>query len=443
MRRVRGMLMERSDGKYPNGRKRGGQGLVEFTLVLPVLLILLFVFIEGARLLHAWMAIENGARFGIRFAVTGEFDMEACGGTCANEDIARIESIKDASESGASSVLFNLGIDTSDSANWDQAGAFKTTICPSPRDPSQPSNYVPSKANDPIRFAQCIGGDDGGEPGDLVSVTVDFNHPLITPILSNWWPEIHLTSRREAVVESFRTTRTIGMPPAVPTLPATATFTPTETPDHTATPTITVTPTITDPPDCSQVRLYFDDETETTGSVMEANVRNENQTWPLTLTGTYVDWGDSDIMLIRETFDGSQITTFTEPKEPSWAVTGLSHQITYSTTKKFFFNAYFTDTLSNYDTWYYTQLFMRYILPDGSFVQCDKVFRLDWTLPPTVGPSPTASLTPTWGPSLTPTETQEVTPTDTPTITPTREATNTPTPTVEPTITPTVDLGEL
>ncbi len=45
-------------------RKRfRGQTLVEFALVLPVLLLLLFVIIELARLLHAWLAVENGARF--------------------------------------------------------------------------------------------------------------------------------------------------------------------------------------------------------------------------------------------------------------------------------------------------------------------------------------------------------------------------------------------
>ncbi|MGQ0602637.1 MAG: TadE/TadG family type IV pilus assembly protein, partial [Anaerolineales bacterium] len=55
-----------------------GQGLVEFALVLPVLLLLIFGIIEFARLFAAWLAIQNAARFGVRYAVTGRFDPQYC-----------------------------------------------------------------------------------------------------------------------------------------------------------------------------------------------------------------------------------------------------------------------------------------------------------------------------------------------------------------------------
>ena len=42
------------------------QGLVEFALILPVLLLTIFVIIELARVMHAGLAVENGARFGVR-----------------------------------------------------------------------------------------------------------------------------------------------------------------------------------------------------------------------------------------------------------------------------------------------------------------------------------------------------------------------------------------
>ena len=54
------------------------QGLVEFALILPVLLLTIFVIVELARVLHAWLAIENGARFGVRYAVTQEYDLAYC-----------------------------------------------------------------------------------------------------------------------------------------------------------------------------------------------------------------------------------------------------------------------------------------------------------------------------------------------------------------------------
>src|SRR5512143_175922 len=55
-----------------------GQGLVEFALVLPILLALIFAIIEIARLLYAWLAVQNAARFAVRYAVTGNFDKQYC-----------------------------------------------------------------------------------------------------------------------------------------------------------------------------------------------------------------------------------------------------------------------------------------------------------------------------------------------------------------------------
>ena len=37
------------------------QGMVEFAIILPVLLVALFVIIEFGRLFHAWLVVENGA----------------------------------------------------------------------------------------------------------------------------------------------------------------------------------------------------------------------------------------------------------------------------------------------------------------------------------------------------------------------------------------------
>ena len=59
-------------------RSRPAQGMVEFALALPVLLLLTFGTIEFGRLLQAWLALENGARFGVRYAVTGSYNPEYC-----------------------------------------------------------------------------------------------------------------------------------------------------------------------------------------------------------------------------------------------------------------------------------------------------------------------------------------------------------------------------
>jgi hypothetical protein len=54
------------------------QGMVEFALALPILLLLVFGIIEFGRLLQAWLALQNGARFAVRFAVTGAYDNQYC-----------------------------------------------------------------------------------------------------------------------------------------------------------------------------------------------------------------------------------------------------------------------------------------------------------------------------------------------------------------------------
>lgn len=213
--------------------------MVEFALVLPLLLLVVFTIIELARLLHAWVAIENGARFAVRYAVTGEYNSAYCDmfpddecDELSEEDAARIPSIKDAALSGSASIWRN------DGASIGQPGYFKVTVCSNKSGmvyfPSDPDTSTP---------AECTPIEDAGGPGDRVSVTVDFDHPLILPLISEWWPQVHLSARREGIVEQFKVARVVGLPAtiAVPTFTATITNTPTitQTPTETSTPTPT------------------------------------------------------------------------------------------------------------------------------------------------------------------------------------------------------------
>ncbi len=54
------------------------QAMLEFALALPVLLLLLFGIMEFGRLVQAWLAVQNSARFGVRYAITGELDPGYC-----------------------------------------------------------------------------------------------------------------------------------------------------------------------------------------------------------------------------------------------------------------------------------------------------------------------------------------------------------------------------
>lgn len=52
-------------------KRNKGQGLVEFALILPILLMLLLGIIEGARIIWAYVTVQNAAREAARYAVTG------------------------------------------------------------------------------------------------------------------------------------------------------------------------------------------------------------------------------------------------------------------------------------------------------------------------------------------------------------------------------------
>lgn len=105
--------------------RRKAQGMVEFALVLPLLLLIIVGVIEFSRLMYAWIIIENSTRFGIRYATTGNFDTANCadlnndGKFCNRDndievDAARIPSIKD--ETRRVIIGFNT-IETSASAS--------------------------------------------------------------------------------------------------------------------------------------------------------------------------------------------------------------------------------------------------------------------------------------------------------------------------------------
>jgi hypothetical protein len=242
-----------SPGNPQLKRRFRGQTLVEFALVLPVMLITLFVIIEMARLLHAWLAVENGARFGIRYAVTGEYDQafcvdgpdagtEACGGSgqISEEDAARVPSIQDAARGGAVAIMRD------ETAPVASPGYFKITLCSSKRTGAGPLLSYHNAITPIHQPAWCEqlpspgpSVNDAGGPGDRVSVTVDFEHPLIVPLLGSALPNIHLTSKREGIVEQFRVARVVGLPATI----SVPTFTPTTTATSTSTPTTTQTPT--------------------------------------------------------------------------------------------------------------------------------------------------------------------------------------------------------
>ncbi len=295
-----------------NKKKKTGQGLLEFALALPILLLLFFGIIEFGRLLHAWLAIQNAARFGLRYLVTGEYNLSYCDdagaalgltaadthggdpldcivpddyGSDAREltnqlvDWARLPSSADTARVGATGIAINdlysvsgdyLGFLSShnliDLGNRFENNYFHATICSS-RDGDQDgvSEFYWDNNTDPVTCYDSVNSyymDDAGGPGDRVRIVITYMHPLITPLISSMWEKVPLTTWREGIVERFRISRVSGIGSQIADAPTfTPTPEPTDTPTITPTPTMTATPTNTPTstatPDCS---LYVCDE---------------------------------------------------------------------------------------------------------------------------------------------------------------------------------------
>ncbi|MCA9881340.1 MAG: pilus assembly protein [Anaerolineae bacterium] len=66
------MREERSPDEV--SRRRRGQTLAEFSISLPLLLILVFGIVEFGRMFQSWVTIQNSARAAARYAVTGRYN---------------------------------------------------------------------------------------------------------------------------------------------------------------------------------------------------------------------------------------------------------------------------------------------------------------------------------------------------------------------------------
>jgi Flp pilus assembly protein TadG len=65
-------ILKRITRRKGEGEGEGGQSLVEFALVLPIFLLVLFAIVDFGMAFHAWIAVTNSAREGARLgAVRG------------------------------------------------------------------------------------------------------------------------------------------------------------------------------------------------------------------------------------------------------------------------------------------------------------------------------------------------------------------------------------
>ena len=156
-----------------------GQALVEFALIIGVLLLLIFVVIESARMFQAWQTVQNAAREAGRYAITGQFDASCLTNLPPCSD-PRVYAIKQQARSST------VGLAINDTAAPGDPQYFFTTVRGARSDGTlcEPD--------------QCA-----GDPGERVIVNVTYRLPIIAPFVQSLIPSLRVVGQVEMYNENY------------------------------------------------------------------------------------------------------------------------------------------------------------------------------------------------------------------------------------------------
>lgn len=166
--------------------------------IVVICLLLIPVLIETWNLLRVWQAINQAARFGVRFGVTGSHDPNDCPEPCdteAKREDARLRTIYQE----VRNQLFPIA--------WRDPNAVNDVdiaVC------SDLPGYRYSKKSN-----VCLPHDNAGKAGDQMIVGVLYNYPLGSSLGAKITP-VRMRVTEKGFVEKFRTARISGFGDSVP-----------------------------------------------------------------------------------------------------------------------------------------------------------------------------------------------------------------------------------
>jgi Flp pilus assembly protein TadG len=149
------------------GSSERSQAVVEFALVGSIFLTLVFGVIDTARLFESWITVQHAAREGARYALTGRGDCDIA----SDNRLACIEYVAKEAAMGLSGG----------------PGAVDVTVR---------KWAYPDYADPPV-----VGS--AGVACDNIEVKVEYDHHLLTPVISAIVPHILLAGKDRVINEPF------------------------------------------------------------------------------------------------------------------------------------------------------------------------------------------------------------------------------------------------
>jgi hypothetical protein len=175
---------------HPNRDDRA-QGLVEFAIILPLMLFIVFGVVEITRILQSWILLENGVREGASYASSKVFNPVYCPeGDCdTSEEIieATIRSVQDIIWEGSRGVTR----EPEGEANPDQEYFYQSVVC------LRKNLIHPTSPRDTYH---CQPEDVETWEGEYVVLILEYNHAFIVPMFFMKDPFLRMTARRDVII---------------------------------------------------------------------------------------------------------------------------------------------------------------------------------------------------------------------------------------------------
>ena len=183
-----------------SGERRSGQSLVEFSLVLPIFILMLFGVVDVGRLIYANAALSQAAREGARLAAAEAAWIGLSGPGCVSSPSLITAGNPGAHVCPATLTAFKTHV--ADAVNRMAVGLGPITAVyvscnagPAGGDPPPSGAWTESSGGN-----GCATSGANGSSGDMVSVRVAYTFGPITPIITSLIGAVPLSGSTTMVI---------------------------------------------------------------------------------------------------------------------------------------------------------------------------------------------------------------------------------------------------